>query len=91
MTTYNLPRRIQNPVKHLRWNFTQKIVSSFQSLTISVKNSVLDVSQGFEYASYRDRKHLLTVDTKDKANYTKHVRDNNDIKTTCQWPKDCSS
>ena len=36
-------RRIQNPVKHLKWSVLQKIVNGFQLLTIFAKHSILDV------------------------------------------------
>ena len=42
-------RRIQNPVKHLRWSFLAKIINGFQPLTIFAKSSTLDTWQGSEY------------------------------------------
>ena len=39
----NLQKRIQNPIKHLRWNFWQKIVSNLQLLITFAKSSMLDV------------------------------------------------
>ena len=44
-------RRIQNPVKHLKWSVLQKIVNGFQLLTIFAKHSILDVWQGFKTVS----------------------------------------
>ena len=42
-------RRIQNPVKQLIWNFLEN--SSWKSLAISAKSSILDGWQGSKYAS----------------------------------------
>ena len=39
----NLQKRIQNPIKHLRWNFWQKIVNNLQLLITFAKSSILDV------------------------------------------------
>ena len=42
-----LRRRIQNLVKHLRWNFFVNIINGLKPLTIFTKKLHLDVSQGF--------------------------------------------
>ena len=44
-------KRIQNPVKHLRWSILQKIFRDFYLLTIFTKQSISSVWQGSEYAS----------------------------------------
>ena len=46
-----IQRRFQNPVKYLRWSSSGKIVDGFQPWTIFAKSFILDVRQGFEYAS----------------------------------------
>ena len=43
-----LERCNQNPIRHIRWSFSRKIVNGFQSLPIFTKNSILDVWQGSE-------------------------------------------
>ena len=42
---------MQNLVKHLRKSFFEKIVESFQPFTVFDKSSILDISQGSEYAT----------------------------------------
>ena len=44
-------RRIQNPAKHLRWGFLQKIVDCIQPLAIFAKHLILGVSQGYKITS----------------------------------------
>ena len=64
-----------------------KIVSCFKALNISIKNSASDVWQCFEYSFDLARKYFVAVETKDIANYTKTVSNNNKTKITCQSPK----
>ena len=42
---------IQNPLEHLKMELSAEIVNGFQPITIFPKRSILDVRQGFEYAS----------------------------------------
>ena len=42
---------MRNPVKHLRKSFFEKTVKSFQPFTVFDKSSILDISQGSEYAT----------------------------------------
>ena len=46
-----IQRRIQNSVKHLRWNFLKKTVNSWKPFTIFLKSSILCVWLGSAYAS----------------------------------------
>ena len=46
-----LQRRNQNLGQTSKISFFAKIVNDFQSLTIFIKNSILDVWQGFQYAN----------------------------------------
>ena len=48
---FRTQRRIQNPVKHLRWSFFVKIVNDWKPLTIFPKSSILDGWLGSEYTS----------------------------------------
>ena len=50
-TDYSLPKRIQNPVKHLRRS------RSFQPLTIFEKKSILDVLLGSYYTKSENAEH----------------------------------
>ena len=40
----------QNPFKHLRWSVFACPVNDFKSLTVCIKDSILDVLRGSEYA-----------------------------------------
>ena len=44
-------RRIQNSLKHLRWNFYSKIVNAWKPLTIFTESSILHIWQITEYPS----------------------------------------
>ena len=48
---FRTQRRIQNPVKHLRWSFFVKIVNDWKPLTIFPKSSIVDGWLGSEYTS----------------------------------------
>ena len=46
-----IPNRILNPVEHVRWSFSAKIVTGFVPLTISQISSIVDFQLGSTYAS----------------------------------------
>ena len=47
-------RPIWNPVEHLQWRAFAKIINSQKPLTVSAKNSIMDIQLGPKYASVND-------------------------------------
>ena len=61
---------MQNLVKHPRKSFFEKIVKSFQPFTVFGKSSILDISQGSEYAT-NNNAHYVFSSSREYENFGK--------------------